>query len=131
MHIRTGSKKPAQQNPMKGIFVHKFGDLSANCENKLCAHTDSLEFLCTLLQVVPHQNFIINQTIGINIYICQCVSVHLYFSWDFFMCVYVGSFEELNLNMLENNTHKNMCKFCIDDDDDDDDDGDDSWELVV
>jgi hypothetical protein len=26
-------------NEMKGIFVHKFGDLSANCENKLCAHT--------------------------------------------------------------------------------------------
>jgi hypothetical protein len=54
---------------MKGIFVHKFGDLSANCENKLCAHTDSLEFLCTLLQVVRHQNCIINQTRGIYIYI--------------------------------------------------------------
>ncbi len=47
------------------------------------------------------------------------------------MCVCVGSFEGLNLNMLENNIHKKMCKFCIDDDDDDGDDGDDSWELVV
>jgi hypothetical protein len=33
----------------------------------------------------------------------------------------------LNLTMLENNIHKNMCKFCIDDDDDDDD----SWELII
>lgn len=44
--------------------------------------------------------------------------------WDFLICVCVGSFEELNLNMLENNIHKNMCKFCIDDDDD-------SWELII
>jgi hypothetical protein len=34
----------------------------------------------------------------------------------------VGSFEELNLSMLDNNIQKNMCKFCIDVDDDDDDD---------
>jgi hypothetical protein len=38
------------------------------------------------------------------------------------MCVCLGSFVELNLNMLENNIQKNMCKFCIDYDDDDDDD---------
>jgi hypothetical protein len=37
------------------------------------------------------------------------------------MCVCVGSFEELNLSMLDNNILKNMCKFCIDVDDDDDD----------
>jgi len=52
----------------------------------------------------------------IYIYIYEFVSI----SHETSSCVCVGSFEELNLNMLENNIQKTICKFCIDDDDDDD-----------